>query len=99
MTDPIKTEDLGARAKELTGALSGSVMDKMEDDRTILLKMEYGKRPEVTFTGFWSGRFLQGALSSISKAYRLRRHKNVRPFPNTGVGQGEPANGGGEKKE
>ena len=99
MADPIKAEDIGARAKELTGALSGSVKNKMEDDRTILLKMEYGKRPEVTFTGFWSGRFLQGALSSISKAYRLRRHKDVRPFPHTAGVQSEPAIGGGEKKE
>ena len=66
-------------ANVLSGALRGKI-DKAEEERTIVLTLLPGKRPEVSFTGFWNGRFIRAAMDSIAKAYRLRRHSVSRPI-------------------
>lgn len=72
-----------ARAGELSDALASDLKQRLEEEKTIVLRMVPGQRPDVTFTGFWTGKFVQAAQNSISKAYRLRRFKPQR-LPNTG---------------
>jgi len=66
-------------SKALASALSGTPQERMEEEKTIFLKYTPGKRPEVTFTGFWSGKFIKAAMDSISRSYRLRRRDITRP--------------------
>ena len=66
---------LPSTAIELSKALEGTAKERMEGERTILLKITPGQRPEVIFTGFWNGKYIKAARSSIARAYRLRRHK------------------------
>ena len=67
-----------AIAKDLKQALSGTINERMEEDRSIVLTMKHGERPEVVFTGFWNGRLVNNAMNALSRNYRLRRHKQVR---------------------
>lgn len=62
-------------AKDFTRALAGSEEQVKVEEKTIVLRMTPGNRPEVMFTGFWTGKYLRAALDSISKAFRLRRSK------------------------
>lgn len=74
------------------GSLSEALDKKLEHfkegERTIVLRMNPGTRPEVEFTGFWTGKFIRSAQDSISRAYRLGKPKmhpkRVEPTP-TGV--------------
>lgn len=54
------------------------VNERNETFRKITIIYKPGERPFVEFDGFWSGRLLQSAISSISKAYRLRRYEMTR---------------------
>jgi len=65
-------------ARDLSQELSGSINARMEEDRSIILTMKHGERPEVDFNGFWNGRLVKNAMNAISRGYRLRRHKQVR---------------------
>lgn len=65
-------------AKDLKQALSGTINQRLEEDRAIVLTMKHGERPEVQFDGFWNGRLVKNAMNAISRGYRLRRHKQVR---------------------
>lgn len=56
----------------IAGALQGSLIERDKEIKTLVIKMIPGKRPEVLFSGFWNGRILRAAISSISKAYRTR---------------------------
>ena len=51
------------------------------DPKTLFIKMIPGHRPEVTFTGFWTGRMLRPLMSTIARAYRTRKNNvvNVKP--------------------
>ena len=69
----IKKEPSTGRA--LSDALQGDAKERMEEEKTIMLRMTAGSRPEVTFTGFWNGRFIRAAMDSVAKAYRLRRFR------------------------
>jgi hypothetical protein len=76
-------------AKDLKQALAGTINQRLEEDRAIVLTMKHGERPEVRFDGFWNGRLVKNAMNAISKGYRLRRHKQVRAHadvPNKGEG-------------
>lgn len=53
--------------------LSEALKPNMDGEKTVLVKMIPGKRPDVTFTGFWTGNYVRSAMDSIAKAYRLRR--------------------------
>ena len=72
---------MAIETKPLTaGALSKGLEEdelrgRLEGRREVRCMMEYGKPPEVVFTGFWNNTFLRGAFNCISKAYRLRRAK------------------------
>ena len=66
-------------AKDLKQGLSGTVNQRIEEDRAIVLTMKHGERPEVRFDGFWNGRLVKNAMNAISRGYRLRRHKQIRP--------------------
>jgi len=66
------------KAKDLKQALSGTINQRLEEDRAIVLTMKHGERPEVRFEGFWNGRLVKNAMNAISRQYRLRRHKQVR---------------------
>ena len=50
------------------------------EEKTLFLKLIPGQRPEVVFTGTWSGKFIKAAMNSSSKAYRVRRYKPRRPI-------------------
>lgn len=65
-------------AKDLKQGLSGSLEDRMKEDRTIVLTMKHGEKPNVSFSGFWNGHLVKNAMNAISRCYRLRRHKQVR---------------------
>ena len=86
----------GFRAGQLRDALMGTPKERLETERTLLLRMTPGQRPTVTFTGFWTGKFIRGALDSISKAYRMCKHRPSRPFVKPTV-DAKPT--GVEKKE
>ncbi len=57
---------------ELQEVLKDKVVNKEEEEKTLTLRILPGKRPEVTFQGFWSGKFIRSAMDSIAKAYRMR---------------------------
>ena len=90
-----------ARGKELSNALQGSIAMRQEEEKTIYISMKPSSRPEVVFTGFWSGKFIKAAMDSIAKAYRTRRYKQVRPqasIPNA-VDNNTAVIGAAEKRE
>ena len=68
--------------KKLSNALQGSDNMRREEEKTIFLSIKSGFRPEVVFTGFWSGKYIKAAMDSIAKAYRLHKGKNIRPQAN-----------------
>ena len=47
--------------------------------RELTIKIKQGEKPEVKFNGFWNGKFIQAAMSSIAKAYRIQARNIVRP--------------------
>lgn len=74
-------------AKDLKQGLSGTINQRLEEDRSIVLTMRHGQRIEVDFAGFWNGRLVKNAMNAISRGYRLRRHKDIRAHatvPNKG---------------
>ena len=75
----IKDNKVEPIAKDLKQALSGSINDRLIEDRAIVLTMKHGEKPEVRFDGFWNGRLVKNAMNAISRNYRLRRHKQIRP--------------------
>ncbi len=62
------------------GALSNALKteDILTSDRTLKVVFNKNSKPEVTFTGFWNGRFIRVATNAIAKAYRLRRLTKLR---------------------
>jgi hypothetical protein len=62
-------------AKDLSSALAGDAKERIEGEKKLVITMLYGKRPEVTFFGFWNGKFIAGAMNAVAKAYRLQRAK------------------------
>lgn len=66
------------KGRELSDQLMGTPKDRLEEEKTILVKFKPGDKPIVTFTGFWNGSILKAAINSISKAYRLRRYRPSR---------------------
>lgn len=66
------------RANVLKSSLGGSFEDRMQEEKTIVLTLNYGKRPEVVFSGFWNGKLVNNAMNAISRSYRLQRHKVIR---------------------
>ena len=59
--------------------ISSELAPKMEEEKTLSIRLIPGKKPEVTFTGLWSGKFINAAMNSIAKAYRMRRGKVIPP--------------------
>ena len=70
-----------ATARELKSDLGGSYEDRMKAERTVYVKINGSGKPEVIFTGFWNGKFVHVAMNSISRSFRLLRHKNIRSNP------------------
>ncbi len=65
---------------ELTAKdVSKELAPKIEEEKTLTLKLIPGKKPEVMFTGFWTGKFINAAMNSIAKAYRTRRSHAIPP--------------------
>lgn len=75
-----KTPD--STARDLKHALGGSIEEREKEEKTIVLKMSLGQRPEVEFYGFWNGKLVNNAINAISRAYRLLRHKAIRTNAN-----------------
>ena len=69
---------VGTKASQFSNALESTPKEHFECNGTITLKMTPTARPEVIFTGFWNGRFIQAAFKAISRAYRERRHRPSR---------------------
>jgi len=61
------------------GSLRQELAPKVDGEKTILLKMIPGQRPEVTFTGMWTGKYIAAATNSIAKAYRVARRNITSP--------------------
>lgn len=68
------------KGRGLSDALMGTPKERLEGKKTIYLEMIPGTRPQVTFTGFWTGRFIEAAMNSVAKAYRVRKHSASRPL-------------------
>ena len=77
----LRDKDKPLTHAEISSALQGSDSMRKEEEKTIYISMKPTTRPEVVFTGFWSGKFIKAAMDSIAKAYRTRRFKQVRPQP------------------
>lgn len=73
----------------LKQALSGTLEERVKEEKTIVLKFVYGQTPEVKFFGFWNGRLIKNAQNAIARAYRQIRHKNVRAHANVPTTQKE----------
>lgn len=69
------------KAGDVVNELQGSYEQRMEEEKTMFITLTPGKRPVVTFTGFWNGKLISAAVNSIAKAYRLRRHRVSHPAP------------------
>ena len=78
---PIQKKPL--TASTLRHVLADDAKERIEGEKTVNVKMVYGQRPEVNFTGFWSGKFISGAMNAIAKAYRLQRFKPRRQTAQT----------------
>lgn len=74
-------------ANQLSEDLGISLQQKLESEKTLTVKLTPGKKPEVTFSGFWTGKFIQAAMNSIARAYRVRR---LRAKPQAIVGEQKP---------
>lgn len=66
---------MGLRAEELRDELRPTV----DGEKSLLLKIIPGKRPEVVFTGFWTGKYIKAAMDSIAKCYRVARRTAILP--------------------
>ena len=62
-------------AEELRDELRPGV----EGEKSLLLTIRPGKRPEVVFTGFWTGKYIKAAMDSIAKCYRVARRQAITP--------------------
>jgi hypothetical protein len=62
--------------------LSDVLKDRVEEEKKLMLRILPGKKPEVTFTGFWSGKYIKAAMDSIAKAYRVQG-RDVRRAPSS----------------
>ena len=55
--------------------------EKVEEEKTILVKMTPGQRPEVFFSGFWNGKLIKAAMNSklwqksICTMVQMQRYK------------------------
>ena len=61
------------KGRDLSQGLQGTYEQRMQEEKTILLKMVPGKKPTVVFTGFWNGHFIKAAMDSVARAYRLAK--------------------------
>ena len=68
----MNTDSIG---RELSTGLQGTLKERLEGQKTIHLVFDMGEKPNVTFTGFWTGGLITAAQNSIAKAYRRRRFK------------------------
>ena len=83
---------MNLKAEELRDELRPSV----EGEKTLTIKMVPGKRPEVTFTGAWTGKYIKGAIDSIAKAYRVTRRRVIPPTPKVEASQTQAVPEGGK---
>ena len=58
---------MGLTAEDLRDELRPSV----DGEKSLLLTIQPGKRPEVVFTGTWTGKYIKAAMDSIAKCYRV----------------------------
>ncbi len=87
-------KDKPLTSKLLKDQLAGTHEQRMQEEKTIFLAITPGNRPEVTFTGFWSARFIRAAMDSIAKAYRLRKSRVSRPIGDNNEKQPREVEGG-----
>ena len=59
---------MGLTAEDLRDVLRPDV----DGEKSLLLKMIPGKRPEIVFTGTWTGKYIRAAMDSIAKSYRIQ---------------------------
>jgi len=66
------------KASQLTESLGGTLKQRIEMERTVTVSMYSDRRqPEVVFTGFWTGKFIKGAINAIGREMRHRRMQKV----------------------
>lgn len=75
------------KSKNIYAEIGGTFDDRMAQSRTIHLTMTLDKRPEVIFTGFWNGKFIQAAMNAIARQYRQRRIVVAKTLGGTGDGR------------
>ena len=78
--------------------LSDVLKERVEEEKKIVLRILPGKKPDVTFSGFWSGKYIKAAMDSIAKAYRVQG-RNARRTPSLTGEQVTPQVTVVEKKE
>lgn len=57
-----------------TAALQGTPKQRMEEEKSVVIRIIPGQRPQVEFGGFWTGKYIQAAQNALAKAYRTRHH-------------------------
>ena len=64
---------------DLANGLAPAVKDRFKEDRSIYIKMsaDTHKKPEVTFIGYWNGKFIKAAFNAVQRTYRSRRHRVI----------------------
>lgn len=63
--------------KDLRMELGGTLDQRMQGTRSLTLTMEYGKKPVVVFSGFWTGKFVMSAQNAIARSYRTTKFKHL----------------------
>ena len=78
------------------GELRDELRPSVEGEKTLLIEISPGKRPEVTFTGAWSGKYIKAAMDSVAKAYRITRRRVMTPTHKEEITQTQPLAEGGK---
>jgi hypothetical protein len=60
-------------------SIVGTIEERNAETKTALIVFKHNLKPEIIFTGFWSGRLIHSAQNALSKAYRLSKYRISRP--------------------
>jgi len=60
-------------------SLSDELRPPIDGEKSLTIIIYPGRRPEVVFTGTWTGRYISAAMDSIAKAYRITRRRVIPP--------------------
>jgi len=65
-------------AKGLQQELGGSIEQRLESEKRILLTMKSPSEVDVQMLGFWNGKLVRAATNAIERSYRTFKNAHVR---------------------